>query len=80
VTDIEPSREGPGRTIALPLRHGELIPDFPDGGLQWPAHASQFPGARVIEEGDSPGPSSNPDVYAHVKTSLHHNLYQVTLP
>jgi len=73
------SRAGHGKTVALPIAPGESLPHLPPLGIQSLSEALSFPGARVVERyGISP--SSDPSVYAYVKSTVHRNLYRIPLP
>jgi hypothetical protein len=73
------SRESPGQTVAIPLPAGEMLPPLPALGFQTVDNPSAFPGARVLDTFDiSPGP--DPSVFAYVKTTMHRNLFRITLP
>jgi len=68
----------PGKTLAIPLRPGESIPDLPVSGIRGPNDAAAFQGSRVIEGwGISPGP--DPFMFAYVKTTMHANLFRIPL-
>jgi Tol biopolymer transport system component len=73
-----PSGTGPGKTLALPVRPGEIFPTLPDGGITGHENLAAFPGSRVLDGwAISPGPG--PSVYAFVKTSIQRNLFRIPL-
>ena len=75
----DPSRTGAGRTLALPLGSGGSLPDLPAEGIPPLAEASVVRGARSVgRAGLVPG--KDPDHYAWVNTTMHRNLYRVSLP
>ena len=78
VTIAEPSRANPGKTLAIPLAPGVALPELPPGGIRWPEHASNFPGARVIEQGFL-APALDPATFAFVKRTVHRNLFRIPL-
>jgi Tol biopolymer transport system component len=73
------SREGAGKTAAIPLPPGEMLPDLPVLGFRSMDDPTAFPGSRVIDRFDiSPGP--DPSIFAYAKTTMHRNLFRITLP
>jgi Tol biopolymer transport system component/DNA-binding winged helix-turn-helix (wHTH) protein len=76
---VEPrSRTSPGKTVAIPVPHGEVLPRLPVSGIRTLNDAASLPGARLIEGWDiSPGP--DPSVFAFTKTTMHRNLFQIPL-
>jgi Tol biopolymer transport system component len=73
------SRESPGKTVAIPLPAGEMLPDLPVLGFRGLDDPSAFPGSRLIDGYEiSPGP--DPSIFAYVKTTMHRNLFRITLP
>ena len=69
----------PGRSLALPLGPGEVLPALPAEGIAPLADASVVPGAQSVNRDDLVG-GKDPDHYAYVKTTVHRNLYRVSLP
>ena len=73
-----------GKTLAIPLPPGEALPKA-QGDLAVRGYAAEIPGAHVIEGGDESSdyrvrglsPSPDPTTFAYVRTSVHHNLYQI---
>jgi hypothetical protein len=74
-----PSRAGPGKTVAIPIPPGEILPGLPATGIHGLEHAAAFRHARLINGwGISPGP--DPSVFAFLKTTMHRNLFQIPVP
>ena len=69
---------GSGRTYAIPLTHGAILPPMPKGGFRSEAHLAAIPGVRLLQVGDlAPGPT--PDTYAFSKTTTTRNLYRIAI-
>ena len=67
-----------GRTYAVPLAPGRVLPPIPAGGFASERDVAALPGARRIPMFDvAPGPS--PDVYAYAQESSQRNLFRVPL-
>lgn len=79
VTVAPPSRVDPGKTLAIPLLPGTMLPELPPGGIRWLEHAPSFPGARLIEQGYL-APALDPATFAYVKRTVHRNLFRIPLP
>lgn len=75
----EPSRTGPGRTLAIPVGPGESLPNLPAGGIPPLAQPDVVRGAESISRAWLV-PGKDPDHYAWVNTSVHRNLYRISLP
>ncbi len=73
------SRTGPGRTLAIPVGPGESLPDLPAGGIPPLALPSVVQGAESVSRAWLV-PGKDPDHYAWVKTTVHRNLYRISLP
>jgi hypothetical protein len=74
-----PSRTSSGKTVAIPIRSGEIFPKLPPFGIYGMDDAALFPGSRVIDGWNiSPGP--DPSVYAYVKATVHRNLFRIPVP
>ena len=75
-----------GKTLVIPLERGEALPKA-QADLAVQSYATAIPGAHVIEGGYEStdyrvrglSPSPDPATFAYVRTSVHHNLYQVHL-
>jgi DNA-binding winged helix-turn-helix (wHTH) protein/Tol biopolymer transport system component len=74
-----PSRTSPGRSLAIPVGPGETLPDLPSAGIEPMADASVVPRAQSVPRADLV-PGRDLDHYAYVKTTVHRNLYRVSLP
>ena len=74
-----PSRTGPGRSLAIPVGPGEALPELPRGGIEPGAEASVMPGAQSIPRGELI-PGRDPAHFAYVNTTVHRNLYRISLP
>ena len=75
----DPTRMGPGRSLAIPLAADESLPELPAGGILPMADASVVRGAKSVGRGDVV-PGNDPDHYAWVNTTMHRNLYRISLP
>jgi eukaryotic-like serine/threonine-protein kinase len=75
----EPSRTSPGRSLAIPLGAAETLPDFPSEGIAESADASTMPGSQSVNRANLV-PGRTPSLYAYVNTTVHRNLYQISLP
>jgi DNA-binding winged helix-turn-helix (wHTH) protein/Tol biopolymer transport system component len=68
-----------GKTVAIPLPKGEMLPSLPSSGISGPEDAKALRGARLLDAWlISPGP--NPSIFAYVKTTGHRNLYRIPVP
>ena len=74
-----PSRTSPGRSLAIPVGPGETLPEFPRGGIETAGEASVVPGAQSIARGELV-PGKDPAHFAYVNTTVHRNLYRISLP
>ena len=73
------TRTSPGRSLAIPIGEGERLSDFPAGGIASMADPSVIPGAfSVARSGLIAGRDANE--YAWVNTTVHRNLYRISLP
>jgi DNA-binding winged helix-turn-helix (wHTH) protein/Tol biopolymer transport system component len=75
----DPTRTSPGRSLAIPLGPGESLPDLPAGGIARLADASVVRGAESMGRAYLV-PGKDPEHYAWVNTTVHRNLYQISLP
>jgi DNA-binding winged helix-turn-helix (wHTH) protein/Tol biopolymer transport system component len=73
------SRKDPGRSLALPLGPDEALPPLPDGGIPPFAQPDAIPGAHSLNRAYLI-PGNDPNHYAYVETTVHRNLYRITLP
>jgi len=74
-----PSRTGPGRSLAIPVGYNENLPQLPTGGIEPLAEATAVPGAQSIARGELV-PGKDPAHFAYVNTTVHRNLYRISLP
>ena len=74
-----PTRANPGRSLAIPVGPGEALPEFPPEGIAPGAAASVMPGAQSVPRG-ALVPGRDPSHYVYVNTTVHRNLYRITLP
>ena len=80
VVPVEPSSPTtPGRSLVIPVGPGESLPDLPQGGIKPMADPSVVPGARSVNRAEFV-PGQDLSRYAYVNTTVHRNLYRVSLP
>jgi DNA-binding winged helix-turn-helix (wHTH) protein/Tol biopolymer transport system component len=72
------SRTSPGRSLAIPLGPGESLPDLPDGGIPPLAEPSVIQGAESVGHA-LVVPGKDPEHYVWVNTTVHRNLYRISL-
>ncbi|MGO9940703.1 MAG: winged helix-turn-helix domain-containing protein [Terracidiphilus sp.] len=75
----EPIRTNPGRSLAIPIGPGETLPDFPAGGIPPLADPSVVKGSQSIPRAYLV-PGEDPEHFAYVNTTVHRNLYRISLP
>ena len=75
----ESSRTSPGRSLAIPLGPDESLPDLPAGGIEPGAEPSVVKGAASVGRAELV-PGKDPEHYAWVNTTVHRNLYRISLP
>jgi hypothetical protein len=73
------SEAGPGRSLAIPIGPGETLPELPPGGITPDTEADMIPGARLVDRAEF-APGADPSHYAYVNTTVHRNLYRISLP
>ena len=73
------SQTTPGRSLAIPVGPGETLPEFPPGGIQALAEPSVMAGAQSINRA-ALVPGGDLSHYAYVNTTVHRNLYRISLP
>lgn len=73
------SRNGPGRTLAIPMEPGEVFPELPVEGIPPLADASVVKGARAVPR-SVVVPGRDPEHYAWINATVQRNLYRITLP
>jgi hypothetical protein len=69
----------PGRSLVIPVGPGEELPELPSGGIQPLADPSIVPGAQSISRAELV-PGMDLSHYAYVNTTVHRNLYRISLP
>ena len=69
----------PGRSLAIPLGPGESLPDLPPEGIAPLAEPSVVKGAQSVPRAYLV-PGKDPEHYAFVNTTVHRNLYRISLP
>jgi DNA-binding winged helix-turn-helix (wHTH) protein/Tol biopolymer transport system component len=73
------SRTSPGRSLAVPVGPGETLPDLPAAGIPAGAEPGVVRGAQSVgRAGLVPG--RDPEHYAWVNTTVHRNLYRISIP
>lgn len=75
----EPSSTSVGRSLAIPVGPGESLALLPVGGIAPLAEPSAVRGAETVGRGELV-PGSGPGQYAWVNTTVHRNLYRISLP
>ncbi len=75
----EQSRQGPGRSLAIPVGPGETLPEFPPDGVEPGSDSNIISGTQTIERAELV-PGNDPSHFAYVNTTVHRNLYRVSLP
>ena len=73
------SRTSPGRSLAIPVGPGESLPAFPPGGIKPLAEPSAVPGSQSVNRAELV-PGEDPSHFAYVNTTVHRNLYRISLP
>lgn len=73
------SHTNPGQSLAIPVGPGEDLPDLPPGGIALHTEPSDIKGAQSVPR-DFLVPGKDPEHYAYVNTTVHRNLYRISLP
>jgi hypothetical protein len=73
-----PSQANTGRSLAIPLGPGEQLPTLPPDGVKLLDDASIVPGAFAVNRADFV-PGGDPSRFSHVDTTMHSNLYRISL-
>lgn len=73
------SETSPGRALAIPVGPGESLPDLPPAGIAPNTQRGAVKGSQLIPRAYLV-PGKNPERYGFVKTSVHRNLYRISLP
>jgi Tol biopolymer transport system component len=76
---IRISAMGPGRTVALPLRTRQALPNLPPGRMLLVRELAGLPGAREIPE-VSIVPGVDLSTYVFARTGAQRNLFRIPLP
>ncbi len=74
-----PSRTSPGKSLAIPVGPGESLPQFPPNGINALTGLNVFPGSQWVNRAELV-PGKDPSHFAYVNTTVHRNLYRVSLP
>ncbi len=67
-----------GRTYAVPLPRGKVLPRIPKHGFRTEDEVASLPGAHKIDAAAAPGPTI--DVYAFLRQTTQRNLYRIPIP
>jgi DNA-binding winged helix-turn-helix (wHTH) protein/Tol biopolymer transport system component len=73
------SRTSPGRSLAIPVGPGESLPVLPPGGIAPLAEPIVVKGAQSVPR-ENLVPGKDPEHFAYVNTTVHRNLYRISLP
>jgi DNA-binding winged helix-turn-helix (wHTH) protein/Tol biopolymer transport system component len=74
-----PSQTSPGRSLAIPVGPGETLPELPPGGIKPLAEPNVVPGTQSLDRAELV-PGEDLSHYAYVNTTVHRNLYRISLP
>ena len=87
---VEPFLQGDdgGRTAAMPVPAGSVLPALPSRGILRAADASAIAGSVIVDlstydptrVGTVVAPGLSPDSFAFTRTTSHRNIFQVRLP
>jgi DNA-binding winged helix-turn-helix (wHTH) protein/Tol biopolymer transport system component len=75
----EQSLAGPGSSLAIPVGPGEVLPAFPKGGIKPLSDPTVIPGSQTVERAELV-PGIDIAHFAFVNTTVHRNLYKISLP
>jgi hypothetical protein len=67
-----------GRTLAIPLAPGKVLPELPTAGIASRADRLEIPGIRQIGSGDVSA-GNDPSVYVYTKRDFQGNLFRIPL-
>ncbi|MGB8478433.1 MAG: winged helix-turn-helix domain-containing protein [Acidobacteriaceae bacterium] len=73
------SRTSPGRSLAIPVGPGESLPNLTRDQIEPLADVSDAPGAQSVPRA-ALIPGADLDHFAYVKTTVHRNLFRISLP
>ena len=74
----QPSQSSAGRSLAMPLGPNENLPELPGGGVQPMSDPSIVKGAVSVPRA-ALVPGADPEHYAYIDSSVHRNLYRISL-
>lgn len=66
-----------GRSYAIPLAPGEIVPPVPPDGFRFEEEVARLPGAQRIDAIGAPGPAL--DTYAFEHRTIQRNLYRIPI-
>jgi len=75
----DPTRNSPGRSLAIALGPGESLPELPAGGIVPGSEPSAVPGAKSVGRAWLAA-GKDAEHYAWVNATVHRNLYRISLP
>ena len=64
-----------GRSYAIPLARGQIVPPVPAAGFRAEEEIAKLPGAQRIDAIGAPGPAFN--TYAFERRTIQRNLYRI---
>jgi eukaryotic-like serine/threonine-protein kinase len=73
------SRTSLGRSLAIPIGPGESLPDLPPGGITPRSTEDVVPGSHIVNRANFV-PGNDLNRFAYVNTTMHRNLYRISLP
>jgi DNA-binding winged helix-turn-helix (wHTH) protein/Tol biopolymer transport system component len=73
------SRSSPGQSLAIPVGPGEDLSALPSEGVLPLAEPSSVKGSQSVPR-DNLLPGKDPEHFAYVNTTVHRNLYRISLP
>jgi len=73
------TRTSAGETLAIPVGPRESIPNLPSTGVPWLAQAGIVKGSQLVPR-DDVIPGKDPSHYAYANTTVHRNLYRISIP
>jgi hypothetical protein len=77
---VEPATQtSPGRSLAIPVGPDEALPDLPPAGIPLLADHSLVKGSQSVPR-ESLVPGNDPSHYAYVSTTVHRNIFRISLP
>lgn len=75
----DPSRTSPGRSLAIPTGPAESLDKLPPGGIALMSTPGAVPGAQSVARANLV-PGRDPGHFAFVDTTVHRNLFRISLP